>query len=98
MTTDAGTNTVTQWTDLSGNNNTIFGGGGPTIQPTLVTNTWGDPVIRFNTTDTVTNYLATASGSPTLGITGDMSIIAVVNPRALTGRTGHIVSKTGTCE
>jgi hypothetical protein len=95
VTTDAGTNTVTIWTDLSGNNNTVFGGGGPTIQPVLVTNTWGDPVVRFNQTDTVTNYLATASGSPTLAITGDMSIIAVINPRALTGRTGHIVSKTG---
>jgi len=94
VTTDAGTNTVTQWNDLSGNNNTIFGGGGPTIQPQLVTNTWGDPVIRFNTTDTVTNYLI-AVNSPTLGITGDMSIIAVVNPRTLNGRTGHIVSKTG---
>jgi hypothetical protein len=95
VTTDAGTNTVTLWNDLSGNGNTIFGGGGPTLQPVLATNVWGDPVIRFNTTDTVTNYLATAAGSATLGITGDMSIIAVVNPRTLTGRTGHIVSKTG---
>ncbi|WP_150107266.1 Ig-like domain-containing protein [Pedosphaera parvula] len=95
VTTDAGTNTVNLWADLSGNNNNFFSGGGSTIQPQLVTNTWGDPVVRFNPTDTVTNYMATASGSPTLGITGDMSIIAVVNPRALNGRTGHIVSKTG---
>jgi hypothetical protein len=94
ITTDAGTNTVTQWNDLSGNNNTVFGGGGPAIQPQLVTNTFGDPVIRFNTTDTVTNYLIAVT-SPSLAITGDMSIIAVINPRALTGRTGHIVSKTG---
>ncbi len=94
VTTDAGTNTVNQWNDLSGNNNTFFGGGGPTIQPTLVTNAWGDPVVRFNTTDTVTNFMTTVGGSSTLGITGDMSIIAVVNTRALTGRTGHIVSKT----
>ena len=95
VTTDAGTNTVNLWTDLSGNGNNIFGGGGPTVQPTLVTNAWGDPVIRFNPTDTVTNYMATASGSPTLGITGDMSIIAVVNVRTLAVRPAEIVSKTG---
>jgi hypothetical protein len=94
VTSDA--NGVVLWNDLSGNNNTIYGGGGPTIQPQLVTNSAGDPVIRFNTNDTVSNFMATASGSPSLGITGDMSIIAVVNPRALTGRSGHIVSKTGT--
>jgi hypothetical protein len=89
-------NGVVMWTDLSGNNNTLYSGGGPTIQPQLVTNASGELVIRFNTNDLVTNYMASASGSPTLGITGDMSIIAVVNPRVLNGRTGHIVSKTGT--
>lgn len=89
-------NGVIMWNDLSGNNNTLYSGGGPTIQPQLVTNASGDVVIRFNTNDLVTNYMASASGSPTLGITGDMSIIAVVNPRVLNGRTGHIVSKTGT--
>ncbi len=62
----------------------------------LATNASGDPVIRFNTNDLVTNYMTTAGGSSTLGITGDMSIIAVVNPRVLNGRTGHLVSKTGT--
>jgi len=94
VTTDTGTNTVTQWNDLSGNNNTLFGIGGPAIQPQLVTNTWGDPVIRFNPTDTVTNQMTTGFNPTTLGITNDMSIIAVVNPRVLNGRTGHIVSKT----
>jgi hypothetical protein len=94
VTTDA--SGVTSWTDLSGNNNTIYGGGGPTIQPQLATNAVGDPIIRFNTTDTVTNYMTTAGGSPSLAITGDISIIAVVNPRVLNGRSGHIASKTGT--
>ena len=93
VTTDAGTNTVTLWNDLSGNGNNFSSGGA--AEPQLVTNAWGNPVIRFNATDTVTNYMI-AVNSPTLGITGDMSIIAVVNTRALTGRTGHIVSKTGT--
>ena len=85
VTTDAGSNTVNLWTDLSGNNNTIFGGGGPAIQPVLATNAWGDPVIRFNTIDTYSNYLATAANSSTLGITGDLSVMAVVNFRTLSG-------------
>lgn len=95
VTTDPGTNTVNQWTDLSGNNNTFYGGGGVTVQPTFVTNAWGDPVIRFNTSDLYSNYLATAANSSTLGITGDMSILAVVNVRSLAARPGEIVSKTG---
>jgi hypothetical protein len=95
VTTDSGTNTVNQWTDLSGNNNTVFGGGGSAIQPVLVTNTLGDPVVRFNQTDTVTNYMV-ASSSSSLAIVGDMSIIAAINPRTLaSGRNGHIVAKTG---
>jgi hypothetical protein len=91
VTTDPGTNTVTQWNDLSGNNNNFSSGGA--AEPQLVTNALGDPVIRFNTTNTVTNYMIAVS-SPTLGITGDMSVIAVVNARTLPGTT-HIVSKTG---
>lgn len=95
VTTDAGTNTVNLWNDMSGNDNNFIGGGGAAVEPQLVTNAWGDPVIRFNTTDTVTNYMI-ASSSPTLGITGDMSIIAVINVRTLAnGRNGEIISKTG---
>ncbi len=95
VSTDPGTNTVNLWTDLSGNNNTFFGGGGAAFQPALVTNAWGDSVVRFNTNDTFSNFLATASGSSTLGITGDMSVFAVVNFRTLAVRPGEIVSKTG---
>jgi hypothetical protein len=93
VTTDAGTNTVNRWADLSGYNNNFASAG--VVEPTLVTNAWGDPVIRFNVTDTVTNLMS-VGGSSTLGITGDMSIIAVVNFRTLAGGThGEIVSKTG---
>ncbi len=92
VTTD-GSGHVSLWNDLSGNNNN-FSSGGAAV-PQLVTNAWGDPVIRFNTTDTVTNYMI-AVNSPTLGITGDMSIISVINVRTLaSGRNGHIVAKTG---
>jgi len=95
VTTDSGTNTVAQWTDLSGNGNTFFGGGGPTIQPIFTTNALGDPVVRFNQVTTVTNYLA-ASSSSSLAIVGDMSAIAVMNVTSLAGgRNGHIVAKTG---
>jgi hypothetical protein len=86
---------VNLWTDLSGNNNNVLGGGGPAIQPVLVTNTLGDPVVRFNQTTSVTNYMV-ASSSSSLAIVGDMSIIAAINPTTLTGgRNGHIVAKTG---
>lgn len=95
VTTDSGTNTVNEWADLSGNNNNFFSAGGPTIQPILATNAWGDPVVRFNTVNTYTNYMA-AADSPSLEITGDMSVIAVMNFATLAnGRSGHIVSKTG---
>jgi len=96
VTTDPSTNTVSQWNDLSGNNNNFLQGGGAALEGQLVTNTWGDPVVRFNATDTVTNYMIVPAPATILGITGDMSVIAVVNARTLSnGRTGHIVSKTG---
>lgn len=95
VTTDAGTNSVNQWNDLSGNNNNFFQGGGVGLEPTLVTNALGDPVIRFGAGATTTNAMV-AFTSPTLGITGDMSVVAVVNFRTLSaGRSGEIVSKTG---
>jgi hypothetical protein len=93
ITTDAGTNTVTGWADMSGNNNNFAAGGG--VQPQIVTNAWGDPVVRFNVTDSVTNYMA-ASTSSSLAILGDMSVFAVVNFNLPgNGTHGEIVSKTG---
>jgi hypothetical protein len=92
---DPATNTVALWNDLSGNNNTFFGGGGSTAQPFFATNAWGDPVVRFNTNDVNTNYMTTVANSSTAGITGDMSIIAVVNVRSYTAHPAQIVSKSG---
>ena len=91
---DVGTNTVNFWNDLSGNSNNFSSSG--SIEPQLVTNAWGDPVIRFNVTDSVTNYMFALSSS-TLAITGDMSVFAVVNFMLPgNGTHGEIVSKTGT--
>jgi hypothetical protein len=92
VTTD-GSGNVNLWNDLSGNNNNFSSGG--SAVPQLVTNPWGDPVVRFNSTDAVTNYMVAISSS-SLGITGDMSVVAVINLRTLaSGRNGQIVSKTG---
>ena len=86
--TDA--NGVNEWDDLSGNGNDLF-----TIsasEPQLATNTFGDPVIRFNSTNATQ---MDASSSQSLAITGDMTIVAVMNFASLAGGTnGDIVSKT----
>jgi len=83
---------------LSGNNNTLYGGGvGYTPgDPTYTTNAWGDPVFRFASTNAAT--LATG-GSASLEIAGQnsaaISIVAVVN-FASTGATNcEIVNITG---
>ena len=91
VTTDAGTNTVSQWNDLSGNVNNLLGAPGTFPEPQLATNAQGDVVIRFTATNSTTLY---ANSSSTLAITGDMSIVAVVNFATLDGGTnGEIVSK-----
>ena len=90
---DAGTNTVNQWNDLSGNGNNLSQSLGPPFEPQLATNGSGDPVIRFTATN---ETFMQAASTPSLAITGDMSIIAVVNFATLDGGTnGEIVSKTG---
>ena len=92
--TDAGTNTVSQWNDLSGNANNLLGAPGTFPEPQLATNALGDTVIRFTGTNRTTMY---ANSSATLAIIRDMSIVAVVNFASLDGGTnGDIVSKTGT--
>jgi hypothetical protein len=93
VTTDAGTNTVNQWNDLSVNGNNLSQVLGPPFEPQLATNGSGDPVIRFTATN---ETFMQAASTPSLAITGDMSIIAVVNFATLDGGTnGEIVSKTG---
>jgi hypothetical protein len=92
--TDAGTNSVNQWNDQSGNANNFYQGAGAGWEPQLVTNAWGDPVIRFtypSGTAAATNYMAAPVS--TLGITGDLSIVAAMNFRAF---PAEIISKTGT--
>jgi hypothetical protein len=79
--------TVFEWDDLSGNGNNLSA----IVAPQLATSASGDPVIRFTATN---GTYMTAASSPSLGITGDMAIIAAVNFATLNGGTnGHIVSK-----
>jgi hypothetical protein len=84
-----GSGYVSQWNDQSGNDNNFVAG----IPPLLVNNEInGLPVLRF---DGLSTYMYAAS-SPSLAITDDMAIIAVVNFSSLTsgGTRGMIVSKT----
>jgi len=85
--TDA--NGVNTWNDLSGNNNTLI-----TVsakEPQLATGVNGNPVVHFAATN---DTEMDASSSATLAITGDMSVIAVMNFVA-GGTNGEICSKTG---
>lgn len=96
VTIDAGTNSVEQWNDLSGNGNNLITVS--TQRPLLITNANGNLAIHFVSvisTNAFTNEMDALS-SPSLAITGDMSIIAVMNFASLaSGNTGDIVSKTG---
>ena len=89
--TDAGG--VNQWNDLSGNGNDLSQSFEPPFEPELIPDAInGLPAVRFNATNET--YMS-ASSSPTLAITGDMTILAVVNFETLAGNTnGMIVSKT----
>jgi hypothetical protein len=91
VTTDSGG--VNQWNDLSGNGNNLYQQDGAPFEPLLVTNTYIDkPVIRFIGTNETFMF---ASDSPSLEITGDMSVFAVAEFATLAGGTnGTIVSKT----
>lgn len=87
-----GSGNVSQWNDMSPFQNDLYTISA--VDPLLVTNSYGDPVIRFTGTN-ASQMAAYTSGS--LGILGDMSIIAVMNFATLAGGTnGDIVSKTGT--
>ncbi|MGH8022041.1 MAG: beta strand repeat-containing protein, partial [Limisphaerales bacterium] len=90
VTADASGN-VSQWNDLSGNNNTLFTVSA--IDPLLMTNADGSLAVRFRGTN---DNEMDALTSSTLAITGDMSVIAAINFATLAGGTnGEIVSKTG---
>ncbi|MGI8966299.1 MAG: Ig-like domain-containing protein, partial [Limisphaerales bacterium] len=73
VTTDS-SGLVSQWLDLSGNNNTALQSAGPEFMPTLLTNAFnGQPAVHFDGTN---NYLVCLP-TPSLAITGDISIYAV---------------------
>jgi len=80
VTTDAGTNTVNQWIDLSGNSNNLVQGTGYGLEePLLETNAWGDMVLHFDGTSPPNGTAMLANDAPSLELTNDISIIAVVN-------------------
>jgi hypothetical protein len=91
VTTDSGG--VNQWNDLSGNGNNLSQSFGPPYEPELIANAVnGLPAVRFNAAN---ETFMSASSSPTLAITGDITILAVANFATLAGNTnGMIVSKT----
>jgi hypothetical protein len=81
---------VSEWDDQSGNGNHATQPNGTDPMPTLITNGFnGKPTIRFDGLD---DYLVSAS-SPSLAITGDMSIYAVAqfvdfeNYNSIVGKT-----------
>lgn len=85
-----GSGLVSEWTDLSASGNTALQYRGVSLMPTLVP--WamnGKPALRF---DGIRNYLEAAS-SPSLAITGDMTIYAVANFTDYNG-IREIISKT----
>ena len=90
--TTNGDGTVSQWNDLSGNGNNLTGG---VVEPVLATDpASGLPVIRFNGTNGTYGTYMSAGDAPSLKITSDMTILAVVNFATLAGNTnGMIVSK-----
>jgi hypothetical protein len=84
-----GSGFVSEWDDQSGNANHATQTTGDSM-PTLVTNGFnGKPVIRF---DGIDDYLTSAS-SPSLALTGDMSIYAVAQFVDF-GNYNSIVGKT----
>jgi hypothetical protein len=81
--------TVAQWNDLSGNGNHLLAGA---VAPVLASDPVnGQPVVRFDGTSGTYLY---AGSTPSLALTGDMTILAVVNFAPASGNTnGMIVSK-----
>lgn len=88
--------TVSEWDDQSGNGNDFFAA----VSPMIVSNAInGRPAVQFNGTNMTFMY---AYSSPTLAITNDMAILAVMNfttyenaSGALAGGGGgEIISKT----
>ena len=90
--------TVSQWNDLSGNGNnlleaTLYGFN----DPLLTNNASGDAVVHFDSTNGTYGTALYANDAPSLRITGDMSVVAVVSftEAAFPAGHGQIVAKTG---
>ncbi len=88
VTADASSNMIT-WGDISGNGNDLSTVS--TIAPQFLTNSYGDPVVRFTAANSTE---MSASSSSSLALTRDFSVIAVIT-KPTTAGTGTIVSKTG---
>ena len=88
VTADANSNMMT-WGDISGNGNDLSTVS--SIAPQFLTNSYGDPVVRFTAANSTE---MSASSSSSLALTRDFSVIFVINKPTIAG-TGTIVSKTG---
>jgi Concanavalin A-like lectin/glucanases superfamily/Bacterial Ig-like domain len=90
--------TVAQWNDMSGNGNNLLGGTYWGFTDPLLTNSVsGDTVVHFVGTNGTYGSALYANDAASLEITGNMSVVAVVNftlPSFAAGQ-GEIVSKTG---
>ncbi len=88
VTTIDANNDVSQWNDLSGNGNNLLAGNPPQLVANAID---GQPMVEFNATNQTYMY---ASDAPSIDITGDMTVFAVVNFATLAGGTnGEILSK-----
>jgi hypothetical protein len=98
VTNDPGTNSVNEWTDLSGNTNTLESASAYGFEePLLETNAAGDLVLYFDGTNSLEGTALIANDAPSLEIVGDITIIAVVDftVPGFANNDGEIVSKTG---
>ena len=88
---------VSSWSDQSGNGNTVSDNNfGAPYEPLYTTNAFGHVVVRYNDTNATLYTLTTANSSPSLAITGDMAVFAVMTFANLsTATNGAIVSKDG---
>lgn len=93
--TTNGSGGVNLWNDMSGNTNNLLELSA-NFDPLLAVNNAGRPVVRFVGTNTANQSFLYAPNAPSLAISGDLSIFAVVNFATLVGGTnGHILGKTG---
>jgi Concanavalin A-like lectin/glucanases superfamily/Bacterial Ig-like domain len=92
VTTDSTGTNVTQWNDLTANQNNFLSAGGISDPSYMTNGGFGYPVIRFTGTNETYLY---ALDSSSLELTNNLTVIAVMNFATLAGGTnGDIISKT----